>query len=329
MSDKREQWIFRVASTLEVGGGHMMRCISLALTLRDKARVLFILCSGSLVWQKKLDAIGLEYNYLEKFNISFVDGVLMDGYDFTDCDLKFWRKICKKFVVINDDPFKSIEADVIISPGIPEEHAPTSEKGNIILAGAKYALISDAYRNFCRANSCNEYPTVLISCGLNDSKNYNVTTLGVLQRLKFNGVANVALASSSCNLNSVKEFSKKCSFQVNIHFSTQGLSNLLGVSDLAIGAGGVSLMERMAAGVPSITIIAAENQRLISQWAGATGGTLVIDPEKGLFEDELLTSIEKTLSCKNLREKMSVNSKIAVDGLGCRRTADHMVGEYY
>ena len=49
MSDKREQWIFRVASTPEEGGGHMMRCISLALTLRDKARVLFILCSGSLV----------------------------------------------------------------------------------------------------------------------------------------------------------------------------------------------------------------------------------------------------------------------------------------
>ena len=49
-SNQGEGWVFRVSSAPRVGGGHVMRCLSIGRELNKHQSVHFLLCNGGEYW---------------------------------------------------------------------------------------------------------------------------------------------------------------------------------------------------------------------------------------------------------------------------------------
>jgi RimJ/RimL family protein N-acetyltransferase len=93
---------------------------------------------------------------------------------------------------------------------------------------------------------------------------------------------------------------------------------------LAIGAAGVSLLERMHAGVPSVVIVAAPNQGALAEVA-ARAGAVVVEGSPRAAVAAALRLLEDPMR----RGQMSVAARAAVDGRGAERVAgliNRMVG---
>ena len=197
----------------------------------------------------------------------------------------------------------------------------------ILIQGSKYALLAPEYgisSNTNRTNSMKKVKNILISCGLRDSNNYSLQTLDTLSACNFDGKVVVAIGSQSPHLKSLLSVKEKYDFIVEVVLDSDGLHELMKKTDMVIGAGGVSLLERMALGKPSVTIIAAENQRNQADWAETIGATINADPLKSEFKTDMIRAINLLLNQKEKRVEMGYRGMNTIDGKGSKRVAKCM-----
>jgi spore coat polysaccharide biosynthesis predicted glycosyltransferase SpsG len=91
--------------------------------------------------------------------------------------------------------------------------------------------------------------------------------------------------------------------------------------DLAIGAGGVGLLERMAAGVPSIGLAIADNQRANLEGAAARGAVRFLGPAREVSAERLAAEIAALADDAGSRAAMTRAGRALVDGRGADRVA--------
>ncbi len=313
-----KSWIFRVASTPEVGGGHVMRCLSIARELIKYKSVHFLLCSGGEYWIDRITCYGIKASIYTSSKSMKDLGVLIDGYGFSDLEIKSWRKQSKYMVFMDDHNMVNNYADLIISSRI--DAFQDGYKNQVILQGNKYILLAPEYMNNI-SNNNEDVANILVSCGLQDSNNLTISILDALSKCKYSGNVNIAIGRQAPHLQEILNSINGYNFSASIVLDSNGLYDLLIQTDMVIGTGGVSLLERMALGRPSVTIIAVENQRNQSVWFENYGATIVVDPLKKQFQNNLSSMINILLKSKEKRLKMSDKGKSIVDGMGSVRVA--------
>jgi UDP-2,4-diacetamido-2,4,6-trideoxy-beta-L-altropyranose hydrolase len=104
------------------------------------------------------------------------------------------------------------------------------------------------------------------------------------------------------------------------HVNSSRMGQLMAATDLAIGAGGSMVWERMAMGLPTIAIIVADNQRDQVNEA-ARLGLLVAMEQADASVEALQAQIRSLRGNSGLREKMSASCRRRVDGKGAVRIA--------
>jgi len=127
----------------------------------------------------------------------------------------------------------------------------------------------------------------------------------------------VALGSKSLSTKLIKANIKKYTFNVDIVKDVDGLYNLMNKSDMVIGSGGVTLLERMALGKPSISIPVSSNQEQQIELSGLMGATFAVASDL----HDINNGLEFILNNYKGREKMSRTARYLVDGNGAKRTA--------
>ena len=312
--------MFRVASTPESGGGDMMRCLSIGRELHKFQSVHFLLCKGGEYWIDRIKHYGMTASVYKLPEEIKNKNLLVDGYYFSNLEVKVWRKQCRYMAFIDDADTapKSKYADMIIYTHLNSIH---NNKNQIKLQGNKYALLSPEYANFFFNHSLKEVRNILISCGLLDSNNYTGQVLESLSKTDFDGNVNIAIGDYAPCLHKLLNSINNYNFSVNIILNSNGLYDLLLQSNMVIGTGGVSLLERMALGKPSVTIVAAENQRSQAKWAENAGATILVDPAKQKFKHDINSAIDFLLKSEEKRLEMSGKGISIIDGKGSDRVA--------
>lgn len=125
----------------------------------------------------------------------------------------------------------------------------------------------------------------------------------------------------------LSDISAWCQQQQQLIIDTQQMANLMDWAHIAIGAGGVSASERCARGLPSLTLVMAENQRqvtisLAEQGACINLGTCPPFPDATL-RDALLSLLNERQQYVN----MVSNARAVVDGHCTERVADALQTE--
>jgi UDP-2,4-diacetamido-2,4,6-trideoxy-beta-L-altropyranose hydrolase len=315
--------VFRVASSTKDGGGHMMRCLSLARELIKYAPVHFLLCHKSEYWSKKITDQGVTSGVYNSPDDIYKSNLLVDGYHFSDVEINKWRRKCNKMVIISDSDNIKGGADIfVVSPGIKIDQSSLLK--GVILHGSEYALLAPEYAKNIPACNAKYVKNILVTCGLSDSKNFIGSALEALSKVNFCGDVSVAIGRKAPHVNKLLNTIGNYNFSVNLVLDSDNLHDLVSKSDMIIGTGGVSLLERMALGKPSVTIIAAENQRNQVEWSKSIGATIMIDPLDEKFQYNLECAIECLIQSLIKRSNLGSRGGRYVDGKGCKRVAKYM-----
>ncbi len=323
MESKKKSWVFRVASTPEVGGGHVMRCLSIGRELQKYQSVHFLLCKGGEYWIDRIKYYGITASIYESDEELENMNLLVDGYNFSDLDIRNWCKKCKYMAFIDDNDYLFDCANLVISTRMGVYKRNNNKQS--LLQGEKYALISSEYIKRIPSNNANKVKNILITCGMRDSKNFTIHALKKLSENNFSGNVNIAIGSQAPYLQELSNFINNCEFSANILIDSNELYKLLLESAMVIGTGGVSLLERMSLGIPSVTIIAAENQRNQVLWSANIGATILVDPLEEKFQYNFTNAINFLLKSENKRLEMSNKGAGVIDGKGSYRVAKCMV----
>ena len=111
-------------------------------------------------------------------------------------------------------------------------------------------------------------------------------------------------------------------WETKIYVDVQHMAELLATQDLVIGAVGTSAWERCCLGIPSISVVLAENQKPGAIALHKSKGSIVIDQE---FSDghNFESAIAFFANARNLIAASKVSADL-VDGYGAKRVIEHI-----
>lgn len=268
--------VFRVDSGLNIGSGHLMRCLTLAKSF-NRSNITFIYCNHqgtpehlipfnkyvikSDIENKTLLGNDWRTDLLETIGVlkQFNNVILI--IDHYEIDYK-WEKEIKNsvillLVVIDDLYERKHYCDILINQNsnknLYKNLVPPHCK---LLLGYKYLILNSLFKNNKRIRK--NIKRVNIFMGGSDKHNVTEDILKILQKEKQKIQYDVIIGPSN---NRFEHLKNKYPFATFYHDITpKEMASLFYKSDLCIGAAGTSIYERMASGVFTITFCIANNQ---------------------------------------------------------------------
>jgi len=336
--------IFRVDSSVQMGIGHLMRCLTLANELKQKkCRVTFICrdLKGNSIKQIKYKVLALPrddnfqsddlfLNWLgaiqeqdAKQTIKVIpkniDILIVDSYALDERWHKELRPYTKKIVVIDDLANRNFDCDILLNQNLGSKSKDYQNKvpNNCeFLLGCDYTLLRPEFSKLRRQSLVKRSITkninnILISVGGSDIKNI---TYDILQNINNSYNAVVALGKNSPHNTMLINYAKNKN--ITIIIDADNMAELMLSADLAIGAGGSTSWERCCLGLPTLLYITADNQISIAKNLERLGAVKIV---KNLKKDLKIMSIDLSLW-----KSMSKNSTTICDGLGVNRVAKYL-----
>lgn len=334
-------WI-RADANSEIGTGHVMRCLSVATVLREKGiAVKFIVADES--GARLPEARGFAYEILnsdyrdmeaelpelQKLVVRDAPKLcLVDSYFVTADYFTELGKLCKTAYV--DDLFKeSYPVDMVINYNIYGDLLPYKERpgkaDTVFLLGTKYAPLR---KEFCRDEAGfvrDNVENVLITTGGSDKYNLAGQILQAAmedpqaKELHYHVVSGVF----NPHLPKLLELESGNS-HISIHRNVTNMVELMQRCDIAISAGGSTMYELCAVGVPIICFSFVENQeRMVETFLKKKlvcyGGNYLQEGEA--LAGNVVRSLNGLAGDLEARKRYSRWEQELVDGHGARRIA--------
>jgi len=281
----------------------------------------FILDFNGGAWRKQLTKEGFDVTLAGRAIDFRGAACILDGYAFGASECEAWRKCVDLVAIFCDSSSPVASADVVID--IAGGSSSVSEPRQHVLAGLNYSLVSQEFTNL-EPREPNGVNHVVVCFGARDTKNGTLLTLIALEEIVAtnpNICVTVAIGAAAPHLSSLRHFVSKSPMRVRIAVNESNMPELLNSADIAVGAGGVGLLERMASGVPSITSCIADNQRAMVEQAAKGGGTIAVDPLECLTVEKLQRAVCQLMEDSALRASMVARGRQLIDAQGGGRLA--------
>ena len=335
----------RADGNATLGMGHLMRCSSIAKALKKQgAECIFVMAqeqAGQFLQEKGFccEVLGTDYLDMEaelpklkevaaKYSISLW---LVDSYQITQDYLRQLQTICPVFY-LDDTGEKLPEANGLINYNIYgdelgyEEKCPAQMR---LLLGAGYAPVKEEFVQTPYVLS-KEVHKILITMGGSDTLNITgAFSQCLLQRLPEEIELTLICGRFNPHLPKLLQLQEENS-RVQVLVDVADMWNKLAAADIAVSAGGSTMYELSAMGVPTVCCYYVENQRRIAEgFAGKVGlcnaGDYSAEPEAVL--ERMCQAIEALVVSYEKREALSVRMKQVADGQGAMRLAKALLEE--
>ena len=345
--------VFRVDASLQMGTGHVMRCLTLAQVLKGNGVDAEFICrkhKGNLI--NKIRSSGFNVHELEIFEDIEVGNKLAHSHwlgatqqqDANDCiDVlkaekpdwlivdhyaldEQWQKQLKpyyeKLMIIDDLADRKHQCDILLDQTFgrqQEDYSEFTPKGCELLLGSQYALLRPEFSKW-RAYSIErrskpEFKQLLINMGGVDVDN---VTESILDELKICNLPNdmnitIVMGKSAPRLESIRAKADALPYKIVVKADVDNMAEIMANSDIAIGAAGATTWERCCLGLPTILIVIADNQIDTARNLDAINAIQLINNSH-----QLPGNIDSILQSIN---KMSLVSSSIVDGKGSTKVA--------
>jgi len=339
--------IIRADASVFIGIGHIIRCLTLADKSNRRGANIQFICKeekGNLIGliEKKgyrshrlprsidlAEERELTKKILENQS-NCPDLLIVDHYDI-DISYEFpLREHVKKIMVIDDLANRRHDCDLLLD----QSYSKSDNRYNglvpencIQLLGPKYAILCPQFQKARgglrkRDNGVNR---ILVFMGGADSKN---TTSKVLRAIHMLDRSDIAVDVVIGNLNPYHDEIKMLASKIPntiCHHNVENMANLMVSADLCIGAGGTTTWERCCVGLPTITIILAENQKNISENLDKEGVLINLGWYHSVTEINIKEVIETLIDNPQKMVSMSDKSRRLVDGEGVNSVYDTII----
>lgn len=333
--------LIRADANVEIGTGHIMRCLALAQAWRDaggSALFASLACTESL--RTRLANEGFEHLSFSAPIASREDAratlnllhsrrpnwIVLDGYGFGPEYENLISGSEASLARIDDQgECADSQAEVIVNQNLHAKPSTYSRcAGARLLLGPRFALLRREFKNACASDR--HVPSVakriLISMGGTDPRRLSATALEAVRELKVPDLQ-IRVAVSSAN-QQIRELELACQripgAQVSVDAS---MPELMRWADLAVAAAGLICWEMCFMGLPALLIDVAENQTPIASSLHGRGIAIHLGNGGQVTTNVIARQLEILIHSQEQRRLMSQRSRELVDGHG----ADRIVAE--
>ena len=330
----------RVDASVEIGTGHVMRCLTLAHRLKKEGEQVAFICratnedcveiieqQGFRVYKLPLVEGSLWTYVAENWEIDAsetidilrkhnVEKLIIDHYSIDHKWEQVVRPFTKEIMVIDDLANRRHDCDILLDQNfyVNMENRyvgliPSTAK---LFLGPSHALLRkeflEAKKHIKPFNG--KVERLFIFFGGSDPTNETVKVLHAIMPLieKYNFEVDVVVGNSNTKKNQIKEISLTCN-RIHYHCQINNIAELMAKADLAIGAGGATTWERAFLFLPSIIISVAENQLEIAKNVSRKG----ICHHLGFYDevkaDDIYNALLLLLNDSSLINIMTLNIK--------------------
>lgn len=347
----------RVDAFGEMGSGHFMRCLALALSLKSKGVEVFFISrdlpchmvdmlssanifyfalkggggpsSGDLKHSRWLQT-SQSSDAIETLNVladSHWDWIIVDHYAL-DCRWEaLVRPVVNKIMVIDDLADRIHDCDILLDqnlyPDVELRYRDKIPQNCIALLGPKYALLRDEFLIWRRVTlpRSGKVHRVLIFLGGFDYENYTTLVVRALSSIKLQGIkVDVIIGGGHPFRDDLEKLCVELGYCC--HIQTTRVAELMSRADFSIGAGGSATWERCSLGLPSCILALADNQIDIAREVAGRGGCVYLGLASEIDFLKLQEYLAHYIEAPNQLALISEKAYELVDGLGIRRVCD-------
>lgn len=350
---------FRTDGNEEIAIGHIMRCLSIARACRDlHAAACFLVSDEKSTAVLKecftspdefpIQCLHSDYRDLEA-GLSSLQYILdnsssdvhstnvpiffIDSYFVTEAYLSELRKFCRTAYIddmlLFDYPVDLVVNYDILSAGVSAQAC--YHKANRRLLGADYTPLREQFQDV-PYEVRREARNILISTGSTDKYNlagellkkvFSAQSASDLQKCRYHVITS--------RLNSCFQTLEQLALMypaIHIHENVHDMAALMSLCDLGVSAGGTTLSELCAVGVPSVSFASADNQ-LNAVNGFSSKGIIPYAGNARLSPTDVIAAIilflENNINSYENRQKASQNMRAFIDGRGSARIASALI----
>lgn len=361
--------VFRVDASIQIGSGHVMRCLTLANALKNEWVDCTFICrehNGNMLTfiqskghravalpTKETKPILAKQHPCQKYQ-SWLDTtvdedaqqtikaiqsqttdepewLIIDHYALDDVWEKLLRPYCKKIMVIDDLADRQHDCDLLLDQTFGRDeldYQALVPEHCTILTGSYYALLRPEFAQWreysLQRRKHSQLKQLLITLGGMDKDNVTEQVLTALANsdLPYDCKIIIIMGGNSPWLENIKTKSSQLPWATEVLTNVSNMAELMVHSDLCIGAAGSTTWERCCLGLPTITLVLAENQQKIAHELAKKNITYVTHHTEEILDvlKIILTNVFSELSIK-----IEKSSSIC-DGSGTMKIYGHLFG---
>ena len=346
-------FIIRADGNAKIGAGHLMRCLTIGEALSSNGEDVLFLCAdrdSALLAERfgfRTGVLHTDYRQMETELAAWdawVRGggnvILVDSYHVTDAYLTGLRKYGSVYLM-DDMQRQAHPVDGVINYNLFADldvyrrlyemgqacdmQGDYHDRGVRFYLGGAYAPLRAQFQNV-EYRVRESVSDVLITTGGADADNIAGEILDALDRRDI--TFHVLVGRFSPHFESWRARAKEAP-RIRIYFDLQDMAGLMRRCDLAVSAGGSTLYELAAVGVPFICFSYAENQEALAEYMGKEhvagyAGAWHLDRPCALRRMAELFS--ELCGDRALREQYFERERGLIDGRGAYRLAEALRG---
>jgi len=363
-NDKTVKIVIRTDASVQIGTGHLMRCLTLAKTLQDRgAKVWFISreLKGNLfriIREAGIDLVGLppaskingelagssHAHWLEvpweqdsdetlkaTHGIGGISWLVVDHYGLDKQWESKLRPHVEKLFVIDDLADRPHDCDILLDQNLHEGmegrySALLPEKCHQLL-GPNFALLRPEFlttRKSLRKRD-GSIKRILIFYGAFDPTNETAKALEALKRLSVPSIAvDVIVGQANPRQESIKATCQTLP-NVSLHCQVTNMGYLMDRADLALGSGGTVTWERCCLGLPALVTTVASNQEDLALSCAKKGVLFLLGKSSDVSVSAIETALRTFLRSPESLISFSQKGMDLVDGRGSSRVVGWLI----
>jgi UDP-2,4-diacetamido-2,4,6-trideoxy-beta-L-altropyranose hydrolase len=325
--------LIRTEGGQRIGFGHVRRCLSLAIALRQVGADVAFLSNPDPVVIEHIEACGFKALQLGSSadSMELVETgrrheakiIIVDSYSFGTDSFRALMKAGFFVAALDDLSSISLPVNLVINGSVAADELryQALDKTRFLL-GPQYMLLRSEFAESPAREIVADVGRVLITVGGSDSHNLTPQLIQWTCDAMRGVVVDVVIGPLFDNVAAIEAAAHQWGELVYLHRDPPDIRSLMLAADLAISGGGQTTYELAASGTPTIAIRLFENQtenlkgfqeRAALVWVGD-----VDDPN---CEDQVRSALSKLASDPEARRELSARGRSLIDGRGAARTA--------
>jgi UDP-2,4-diacetamido-2,4,6-trideoxy-beta-L-altropyranose hydrolase len=348
--------IIRVDADFLIGGGHAMRCLTLANALAEAgAEVTFVSAAMPDALARRIAEAGFalerispspemqrEASKWEEPPLSAeaqladaeatgaaagqADWVVVDHYLL---DVRWHlsaRGFADRILVIDDLANRTCDCDLLLDQTFgrsTDDYRDRVPGGARILAGATYALLRPEFTGeraaaLDRRAAGGPVRRIFVSMGTGDPAGITARIVEQALAVARDCAIDVVIGAQATSADLVRELAARHA-DVSIHANSERMAELMRDADIAVGGAGTTSWERCCLALPTITLVLAENQRLAADNLQRAGAVALADSA-----DQVGALLGRLMDDEGSRLSMIAAAAAITDGNGAKRVSGAM-----
>ena len=334
-----EKIIFRADASVQMGTGHVMRCLSLAEHWKNSGgEAVFVMAMNMPSLNARLESKRMDFVKLSARPGSVEDAkqtvqiakdlsalwIILDGYDFNSSFQKVIHDSKMSLLVIDDmGSTDRYYADIVLNQNLHADKSMYVKKENYtsLLLGTSYVLLRQEFSKWhgWKRRFPENAQNILVTLGGSDEENITSKVVEAIQKIKSDKLKVVVIAPDNSHYEELESTIKRSKVDIQLKKDVIVMSDLMAWADLAVSAGGTSTWELAFMGLPMLIIAIADNQRQIVEELSKAGVAINLGWHENITLFGIAKSISELLPNANVRADMSRRAQALVDGKGADR----------